>query len=102
MKLLRRVCALWPVLAGGWVYGLVMSATAASNNSPLRVYIGTYTGAKSQGIYVAQFDPAAGRLTAPELAAKTVNPSFLAVHPTKRYLYAVGELSGGAGSGRER
>jgi 6-phosphogluconolactonase len=56
------------------------------------VYFGTYTGAKSQGIYVSRFDPATGRLGAPELAAKSRNPSFLAIHPGGRYLYAVNEV----------
>jgi 6-phosphogluconolactonase len=58
------------------------------------VYFGTYTGAKSQGIYVSRFDPATGRLSAPELAAKTQNPTFLAIHPGGFYLYAVNEKSG--------
>ncbi len=55
------------------------------------VYIGTYTGARSQGIYLARFDPASGRLSAPKLAAKASNPSFLAIHPNRRFLYAVSE-----------
>lgn len=93
MKLLRPFLILWPVLAGGLVYHPAMSAKAASNNRPMRVYIGTYTGPKSQGIYVSQFDPATGKLSPPELAAKTASPSFLAVHPNGRCLYAVGETS---------
>jgi 6-phosphogluconolactonase len=59
---------------------------------PLRVFIGTYTGAKSRGIYRASFDPRSGTLSAPELAAETKNPSFLAMHPNGRFLYAVGEI----------
>jgi 6-phosphogluconolactonase len=97
MKLLRAFRLLWPVLSGGWVYLAAMSATAASINRPMRVYLGTYTGGKSQGIYVSQFDPATGRLSPPELAAKTANPSFLAVHPTGRSLYAVGVMNGVGG-----
>ena len=58
-----------------------------------RVYFGTYTGAKSKGIYVAQFDSTTGKLSQPELAAETRNPSFLAVHPNERFLYAVGEVN---------
>jgi 6-phosphogluconolactonase len=57
------------------------------------VYFGTYTSAKSEGIYVSRFDPATGRLSAPELAAKTRNPTFLAIHPGGRYLYTVNEVS---------
>jgi 6-phosphogluconolactonase len=57
------------------------------------VYFGTYTGAKSQGIYVSRFDSATGKLSAPELAAETKNPTFLAVAPGGKYLYAVSEMS---------
>jgi 6-phosphogluconolactonase len=57
------------------------------------VYFGTYTDTKSKGIYLSRFDPATGRLSAPELAAVTRNPTFLAVHPNGRYLYAANEVS---------
>ena len=57
------------------------------------VYFGTYTGGNSKGIYVARFDSENGNLTEPELEAETRNPSFLAVHPNERFLYAVGELN---------
>jgi 6-phosphogluconolactonase len=56
------------------------------------VYFGTYTGPKSKGIYRSVFDPADGKLGPPELAGEVVNPSFLAIHPTRRLLYAVGEI----------
>lgn len=56
------------------------------------VYFGTYTGAKSKGIYISKFDTVTGKLTGPELAAETKSPSFLTVHPNKRLLYAVGEI----------
>jgi 6-phosphogluconolactonase len=58
-----------------------------------RVYIGTYTGAKSKGIYLATLDLADGKLSQPELAAELVSPSFLAIHPSGRYVYAVGEIA---------
>ena len=57
------------------------------------VYFGTYTGAKSKGIYMSRFDPATGKLSAAGLAAETQSPSFLALHPDGRFLYAVGESS---------
>ncbi len=56
------------------------------------VYFGTYTGPKSKGIYRSTFDPADGKLGAVELAGQLVNPSFLAVHPTRSLLYAAGEI----------
>jgi 6-phosphogluconolactonase len=56
------------------------------------VYIGTYTGEKSKGIYVTRLDPASGSLSAPQLAAESPNPSFLAIHQTRDYLYAANEI----------
>ena len=56
------------------------------------VYIGTYTNTTSKGIYVSRLDLAQGTLTAPVLAAESDNPSFLAVHPTRDWLYAVNEI----------
>lgn len=57
------------------------------------VYFGTYTGPKSSGIYMSRFDPATGALTPPQLAGEVKNPSFLAIHPSRRTLYAVGEIA---------
>lgn len=57
------------------------------------VYIGTYTGPNSKGIYAYRFDPATGGLTSLGLAAETSSPSFLAVDPTQRFLYAVNEIA---------
>src|SRR5262245_59442908 len=73
---------------------LVESTATAEDN--MRVYIGTYTGGKSQGIYTAKFDSSKGVLSSPELAVKVKNPSFLALHPNGRVLYAVAETSDGA------
>lgn len=58
-----------------------------------RVYIGTYTGKDSKGIYVCELDMKTGTLSEPRLAAETKSPSFLAVHPNNNWLYAVGEVS---------
>ena len=56
------------------------------------VYIGTYTNTKSKGIYVSRLDLDKGTLSAPVLAVESSNPSFLAVHPTRDWLYAVNEI----------
>jgi 6-phosphogluconolactonase len=63
----------------------------------LRVFIGTYTSGKSKGIYVAELNLKTGALSKAQLAAEAVNPSFLALHPDRRFLYAVGEISDFAG-----
>src|SRR5581483_6931920 len=63
------------------------------------VYWGTYTtslarfaNGESKGIYVSRFHSETGQLSTPELAAETKSPSYLAVHPSRRFLYAVNEL----------
>ena len=59
----------------------------------LIVYIGTYTGQKSKGIYAFRFQPATGSSTSIGLVAETANPSFLTIHPNRRFLYAVNEVN---------
>ncbi|MEI8078325.1 MAG: lactonase family protein [bacterium] len=60
------------------------------------VYFGTYThAAKSEGIYHATLDLKTGALSTPELAAAVANPSFIDVHPTGKFLYAVTEGEAG-------
>ncbi len=61
------------------------------------VYFGTYTGGASKGIYVARFDSTTGKLANPALAAETRNPSFLAIDPAHKFLYAVGEVNDAQG-----
>jgi len=56
-------------------------------------YIGTYTeGTNSKGIYAFRYDAASGQVTMIGVAAETTNPSFVALHPNGRFLYAVNEL----------
>ena len=68
------------------------SAESSRNSKEFLVYVGTYTGPKSKGIYVSRFTSAGGKLAAPELAAETTSPSFLALHPNRRFLYAANEI----------
>ena len=87
MHLLSRFRFLWTVLGCGFLYSAAMSAETSPADGTVPVYFGTYTGARSKGIYVSRFDPATGRLTAPELAVATASPSFLALHPSRRFLW---------------
>lgn len=70
---------------------MLVAASAALAGEYL-MYVGTYTGKGSEGIYAYRFDPATGKTKSVGLAAKTDNPSFLAVDPSGRFLYAVNEL----------
>ncbi len=78
-----------------------LGTTPSSAAAPEKfwVFVGTYTGrTQSKGIYRMELDTATGKLSEPTLAAELDNPSFLAVHPTHKYLFAVNE-SDGKGSG---
>ena len=56
------------------------------------VYIGTYTKTEEQGIHWLKLDMESGKLTAVGKLAGQKNPSFLAIHPNKKFLYAVNEI----------
>lgn len=61
----------------------------------LTVFIGTYTSGESKGIYSCRFDDETGGLSDFRLAAETPDPSFLALHPNGKFLYAVNETKDG-------
>ena len=57
------------------------------------LYVGTYTtSGKSEGIYVYRMDPETAALTR-VTSIKSINPSFLTIDRSKRYLYAVNEVA---------
>ncbi len=57
------------------------------------LYIGTQTVAPStsKGIYACEFDSATGKINHLHLAAEAGNPTFLALSPEKRFLFAAHE-----------
>jgi 6-phosphogluconolactonase len=73
--------------------GLV--STLNFSRPELTLYVGTYTSSTSEGIYVYRMDQFSGELKRVGIA-KSENPSFLAIDPRKRFLYAVNETPAGA------
>lgn len=67
------------------------------NHGELLVYVGTYTRGRSEGIYVYRMDASSGALELLSKATGVSNPSFLAIHPQRHYLYSVSEISDFAG-----
>ena len=56
------------------------------------VYVGTYTTkTASKGIYAFRYDAGSGKLTPIAVAAETQDPSWVAIHPNGKFLYAVNE-----------
>lgn len=81
---------------------LVFSTAIRAESASYLVLLGTYTSAGSRGIYEVRFDSANGHVTDPVLAAETPNPSFLALAPSRRFVYAhtdLGRLPDGRAAG---
>jgi 6-phosphogluconolactonase len=80
------------------------TVAAVAHTTPLArraervVYIGTYTGEASKGIYAFRFDDGSGALTPIGLVAETPSPSFLTASTNGRYVFAVNELQTFAGA----
>jgi len=73
--------------------GLALGAA----RSRVFAYVGSYTdavdgGANGEGIYRFEVDPRTGSLTQRKLVAKAQNPSWIVIHPSKKYLYTVNEI----------
>ncbi len=85
---------------------LIAPAVALGARRPVLAYVGSYSspqgpeGSKGngKGIYLFQMDPSTGKLGQRELFEDGSNPSWLAVHPSGRYLYAANEISNFAGT----
>jgi len=94
MKIIRSSCLIFAaILPALFTAPLPQGTKKTSATDDFLVFVGTYTRQASKGIYAFRFRPATGKLTSIGLAAETDNPSFLAVHPNHRFLYAVNEIS---------
>jgi 6-phosphogluconolactonase len=95
MKITRRLFALLLLFSAPWLLlSRAQTPEKPAATSKYIVYVGTYTSkTKSKGIYAYRFDSDKGQLTSIGVAAETIDPSFLAVHPNGKYLYAVNEIA---------
>ena len=65
--------------------------TTGTNSESYRVYVGTYTSGESEGIYIYQLNRQTGELSYLSKFVGIDDPSFLAIHPAKTFLYSVSE-----------
>ena len=63
--------------------------------------IGTYTSGKSEGIYVYKFNSQTGDVSYASTAKNISNPSYLAVSPNEKFVYAANENHNTGNSGGE-
>ncbi len=85
-------------LASASAFALAPSAFGAAGIANL-AYAATYTsasdsGAHGEGIYLFEVNPSTGELAQRRLAARTPNPSWISIHPSKKFLYAINEMTG--------
>jgi len=92
----RALGALGALALAGLMDTSAMSAAPPAEE--FRVYFGTSGAEAKSGIYLARLDTSSGKLTAPERVAETLKPSFLALHPSGRFVYAVNEVDDFQGS----
>jgi len=74
------------------IFAYVITFQLHSASRELLVYIGTYTRTEEQGIHWLKLDMGTGKLTASGKLSGQKNPSFLAIHSNKKFLYAVNEI----------
>lgn len=86
----------WGILAGVFCVMTSSDQTVqadSGNSSRYIVYVGTYSQGDSEGIYRLEFDADTGSLKRLDGTNAIENSSFLAIHPNKKYLYAVSEVA---------
>jgi 6-phosphogluconolactonase len=92
MKIIRLLLISFAFIAPLFV---AIPAGSAQNSSPSHkyfVYVGSYTAkTESKGIYLYEFSTDTGKLTPKGLASETADPSWLAIHPNGKFLYAANE-----------
>jgi 6-phosphogluconolactonase len=92
MKITRRFFAFLALAASLAVLSLAGSAGRPGESHRYLTLVGTYTNkTASKGIYLYEFDAETGKLAAKGLAAETRDPSWLAVHPSGKFVYAANE-----------
>ena len=92
MKITRRLLAFLALSAGLAILALAGAASRPAASHRYLALVGTYTNkTDSKGIYAFEFDADTGKLTAKGLAVETRDPSWLAIHPSGKFVYAANE-----------
>jgi 6-phosphogluconolactonase len=87
----RRLSCLASAASALVLLARAFSVSAAPET--VSVYVGTYAGADKPGIHQLELDLATGELRPKAVTSGLASPSFLAFHPSRRFVYAVSEVS---------
>ena len=86
---------LLPALALTLLAALTLRLTRPARADPMTLFLGTYSLAPNGGICAARFDPDSGQLSDARVVAAIENPSWIALSPDARTLYALSESASG-------
>ncbi len=75
------------------LFAILISVCTISKAQTIPLYIGTYTGSDSEGIYRYDFNTETGEISNINLAAKSTNPSYLTYSSNREFIYAVAEVN---------
>lgn len=75
------------------ILSLLFLGSLTANCQKYFLFIGTYTGSGSKGIYVYTFNAATGKARWISNTAEVVNPSYLAISPAGTEVYACNETN---------
>ena len=89
MRLFHAVSLICSLL----IVNVMTAFPKAAEAQTINVWIGTAKSSLSRGIYHCQLNTSGGKLSEPTLIAEMDGPGFLAKHPNKPVLYAVGGLN---------
>ncbi len=72
---------------------IIITSLISCNSRETFLYVGTYTGGESEGIYKLTFNLETGEIGEKQLVSKTNNPSFIALSSNKKFMYAINEIN---------
>jgi 6-phosphogluconolactonase len=83
--------AVAPLAARAW-WAEAASADVSLTASPATLFVGTQSKDSSKGIYAYKWNAEKGEITLIGLAAETPSPTFLALSPDAKFMYAANEV----------
>lgn len=70
----------------------IITTAAIAQTKHFNLIVGTYTApGKSEGIYIYDYNPATAETSLKSITKGTSNPSYLAISPDRKFVYAVNE-----------
>ncbi len=86
-RIVPLLCSVLTIISG--IAGCTKSEKKAQDMPSEIIYIGTFDGDGSEGLYVFEFNPVTGEMNQIQTVSNRKGPNFQAIDPTGHYLYSV-------------